>query len=90
MSSHLKIELKTMCMSQNISIINIGILLLLFFSLRQQQDLRSISNRHLKSCSLNIHQYCHLPESINAKKVSMGTVCDSVMTLNSVIPGVED
>lgn len=78
-------------MSQNIIITNIGILLLLLlFSFGQQQDLRSISNRHLKSCSLNIHQYCHLPGSINAKKVTMGTVCDSVMPLTSLIPGVEE
>lgn len=59
-----------MCISQNFIIVinNIGILSFLFFSLRQQQDLGRISNRHFKSCSLNNHQYCHLPGSIYAKK----------------------
>lgn len=81
-----------MCITQNFIIINnVGILLLLFFSLRQQQDLGSISNRNLKSYSLNNHQYCRLPGRIyTKKKVSMGTVGNSAMPLTSLIPGVGD
>lgn len=82
MSSHLKTDL--MCMSQSIIII-----LLLIFSLRQE-DLRSISNHHLKACSLNNHQSCHLPGSINAQKVAMGTERDPVTAFTSLIPWVED
>lgn len=83
-----------MCITQNFIIINnISTLLLLFFSLMQQENLGSISNRNLKFCSLNNHQYCHSPGSIYAKKkkkVSMGTAGSSVMPLTSLIPGVGD
>lgn len=58
-----------MCITQNFIIINnISTLLLLFFSLMQQENLGSISKRNLKFGSLNNHQYYHLPGSIYAKK----------------------